>query len=157
MATCDVCFRRCALAEGQRGSCGARVNEGGRVKALFYGQLSSLALDPIEKKPLLHFYPGSSILSVGSLGCNLHCPFCQNHHISQAAEGGGFGVPTAAWFRTVWRDRLREALLDELPEHWTMFDRAALERLIDEHQNGGKDRSYLLFSLLMLSFQGKNA
>ena len=96
MATCEVCFRRCALAEGQRGSCGARVNEGGRVKALFYGQLSSLALDPIEKKPLLHFYPGSSILSVGSLGCNLHCPFCQNHHISQAAEGGGFSVPTEA-------------------------------------------------------------
>ena len=69
----------------------------------------------------------------------------------------GFGVPVAAWFRTVWRDRLREALLDELPKYWTMFDRAAVERLIDEHQTGGKDRSYLLFSLLILSFQGKNA
>ena len=68
----------------------------------------------------------------------------------------GFGVPVAAWFRTVWRDRLRSALLDGLPERWPMFDRAAVERLIDEHQNGGKDRSYLLFSLLMLSFQGKN-
>ncbi len=69
----------------------------------------------------------------------------------------GFGVPVAAWFRTVWRDRLRAALLDELPKRWTMFNRAALERLIAEHQNGGKDHSYLLFSLLMLSFQGKNA
>ena len=69
----------------------------------------------------------------------------------------GFGVPVAAWFRTVWRDRLCEALLDDLPKRWTMFDRAALERLIEEHQSGGKDRSYLLFSLLMLSFQGKNA
>ena len=69
----------------------------------------------------------------------------------------GFGVPVAAWFRTVWRDRLRAALLDELPERWPMFDRAAVETLISEHQNGGKDRSYLLFSLLMLSFQGKNA
>ncbi len=69
----------------------------------------------------------------------------------------GFGVPVAAWFRTVWRDQLRTALLDELPKHWGVFDRAALERLIDEHQNDGKDRSYLLFSLLMLSFQGKNA
>ncbi len=68
----------------------------------------------------------------------------------------GFGVPVAAWFRTVWRDRLRTALLDGLPERWSMFDRAAVERLIDEHQTGGKDRSYLLFSLLMLSFQGKN-
>lgn len=69
----------------------------------------------------------------------------------------GFGVPVAAWFRTVWHDQLRTALLDELPKQWGVFDRAALERLIDEHQNGGKDRSYLLFSLLMLSFQGKNA
>ncbi len=68
----------------------------------------------------------------------------------------GFGVPVAAWFRTVWRDRLRSALLDGLPKHWDMFDRDAVERLIDAHQTGGKDRSYLLFSLLMLSFQGKN-
>ena len=68
----------------------------------------------------------------------------------------GFGVPVAAWFRTVWRDRLREALLEDLPKHWTIFDRAAMERLIDAHQTGGKDRSYLLFSLLMLSFQDKN-
>ncbi len=69
----------------------------------------------------------------------------------------GFGVPVAAWFRTVWHDQLRTALLDELPKHWPMFDRTALERLLAEHQTGGKDRSYLLFSLLMLSFQGKNA
>jgi len=68
----------------------------------------------------------------------------------------GFGVPLAAWFRTDWHERLRSALLDELPRRWPMFDRAAVERLIDEHRNGGKDRSYLLFSLLMLSFQGKN-
>ena len=69
----------------------------------------------------------------------------------------GFGVPVATWFRTVWRDHLREALLDELPKQWEVFGRAAVERLIDEHQTGKKDRSYLLFSLLMLSFQGKNA
>ena len=69
----------------------------------------------------------------------------------------GFGVPLAAWFRTDWYERLRTALLDELPRRWEMFDRAAVERLIDEHRNGGKDRSYLLFSLLMLSFQGKTA
>ena len=68
----------------------------------------------------------------------------------------GFGVPVAAWFRTVWRDRLRAALLEDLPRRWDMFDRAAVERLLAEHQDGGKDRSYLLFSLLMLSFQGKN-
>jgi len=68
----------------------------------------------------------------------------------------GFGVPVAAWFRTVWRDRLKTALLEELPRGWDMFDRTAVERLADEHLNGGKDRSYLLFSLLMLSFHSKN-
>jgi asparagine synthase (glutamine-hydrolysing) len=67
----------------------------------------------------------------------------------------GFGVPLAAWFRTVWRDRLRAALLDGLPKHWDVFRRDALERLLDEHLAGGKDHSYLLFSLLMLSFQEK--
>ena len=86
MARCDVCFRRCELSEGQTGACGARVNQGGRIRAGYYGRISSLALDPIEKKPLAHFYPGSMILSAGSVGCNLHCPFCQNHEIAHSAE-----------------------------------------------------------------------
>ena len=93
MARCDVCFRQCELKEGQDGSCGARANAGGEVRPLFYGRISSLALDPIEKKPLNQFHPGSRILSVGSLGCNLHCPFCQNHEIAQA-EAGAFPVAT---------------------------------------------------------------
>ena len=93
MATCKVCFRRCSPAEGERGDCGARINLGGSIRPVYYGQLSSLALDPIEKKPLMHFHPGSMILSAGSLGCNLHCPFCQNHEIAQA-ENGRFGVRT---------------------------------------------------------------
>ena len=94
MAKCSVCFRACELGEGQTGACGARICRGGRVQPVFYGQLSSLALDPIEKKPLLHFHPGSRILSAGSLGCNLRCPFCQNYEISQAGPGGRFSVPT---------------------------------------------------------------
>ena len=93
MARCDVCFRQCELKEGQAGSCGARANAGGEVRPLFYGRISSLALDPIGKKPLNQFHPGSRILSVGSLGCNLHCPFCQNHEIAQA-EAGKFPVET---------------------------------------------------------------
>lgn len=93
MATCKVCFRRCSPAEGERGDCGARINLGGSIRPVYYGQMSSLALDPIEKKPLMHFHPGSMILSAGSLGCNLHCPFCQNHEIAQA-ENGRFGVRT---------------------------------------------------------------
>lgn len=80
---CPVCFRRCALAEGQTGFCGARTNRGGRIAADSYGCITALALDPIEKKPLARFRPGSLILSVGSYGCNLTCPFCQNHDISR--------------------------------------------------------------------------
>lgn len=82
--TCGLCFRRCALDEGQTGFCRARANRGGVVVPLNYGKVVSLALDPIEKKPLRRFYPGASILSVGSFGCNLRCPFCQNHAISMA-------------------------------------------------------------------------
>jgi len=87
MTTCEVCFRRCALKEGKLGACGARINREGHIEPIYYGRLSSLALDPIEKKPLKHFHPGSMILSAGSLGCNLHCPFCQNHEIAQAKDG----------------------------------------------------------------------
>ncbi len=86
MARCEVCFRHCEIAEGQTGFCGARVCEGGRVRAGNYGKITGLMLDPIEKKPLRRFYPGSTILSVGSYGCNLRCPFCQNHGISWSAE-----------------------------------------------------------------------
>ena len=86
MAKCEVCFRHCELKEGQTGFCGARICAGGVVRAANYGRVTSLALDPIEKKPLRRFMPGSAILSVGSYGCNLRCPFCQNHEISWSAE-----------------------------------------------------------------------
>ncbi len=86
MATCGVCFRHCEIAEGQKGFCGARVCRGGAVLPENYGRITGLALDPIEKKPLRRFHPGSMILSAGSYGCNLRCPFCQNHDISWSAE-----------------------------------------------------------------------
>ena len=82
MAVCGVCFRHCEIADGETGFCGARGAEGGVVTAKNYGKVTSLALDPIEKKPLSRFHPGSMILSVGSYGCNLRCPFCQNDEIS---------------------------------------------------------------------------
>lgn len=85
--TCQVCMHRCTLSPGQTGLCGARKNENGKIVCANYGRITSLALDPIEKKPLKHFRPGSLILSVGSYGCNLRCPFCQNHEISMAGEG----------------------------------------------------------------------
>ena len=84
---CELCFHHCKLDEGQIGLCRARGCRDGRVVPLNYGKLTSLALDPIEKKPLRRFRPGSFILSVGSFGCNLRCPFCQNHEISMASEG----------------------------------------------------------------------
>ena len=84
---CELCPHHCHLAEGQTGLCAARKNVGGRIVCANYGKLTSVALDPIEKKPLMHFHPGSVILSIGSYGCNLSCPFCQNHEISRAREG----------------------------------------------------------------------
>ncbi|MBP3710200.1 MAG: AmmeMemoRadiSam system radical SAM enzyme [Treponema sp.] len=84
--TCATCFYRCALAEGQVGQCRARANKNGSIVPLNYGMLTSLSLDPIEKKPLYLFYPDSMILSAGSFGCNLHCPFCQNASISQVGD-----------------------------------------------------------------------
>ena len=86
MAVCDVCFRHCRIEEGGTGFCGARICRNGTATAGNYGKLSALALDPIEKKPLARFFPGSMILSVGSYGCNLRCPFCQNHGISWSEE-----------------------------------------------------------------------
>ena len=83
MAICKVCFRHCDIKEGGLGYCGARACAGGQVVCANYGRVTSIALDPIEKKPLARFYPGSMIVSVGSYGCNLNCPFCQNHDISK--------------------------------------------------------------------------
>ena len=82
MAECKVCFRHCDIKEGQLGFCGARTCSNGEVIANNYGKVTAIALDPIEKKPLSRFNPGSMILSVGSYGCNLRCPFCQNYDIS---------------------------------------------------------------------------
>jgi pyruvate formate lyase activating enzyme len=76
----------CILKEGQTGCCRARRNIGGESISINYGKLTSVALDPIEKKPLAMFYPGSAILSVGSFGCNMDCPFCQNDSISMVSE-----------------------------------------------------------------------
>ena len=82
MPICDVCFRHCKLEENSTGFCGARTCQNGQIVAANYGKLTSLALDPIEKKPLKMFRPGSKVLSLGSYGCNLRCPFCQNYSIS---------------------------------------------------------------------------
>ena len=84
--TCTICPHGCRLAEGQTGLCHGRVARDGRVADANYGRITSLALDPIEKKPLARFRPGAKVLSVGSYGCNLRCPFCQNASIACACE-----------------------------------------------------------------------
>ena len=90
MTVCKVCFRHCDIKEGALGACKARGCKDGRIYAANYGRVTALALDPIEKKPLSRFHPGSKILSYGSYGCNLFCPFCQNFDISRS-DGDGFG------------------------------------------------------------------
>jgi pyruvate formate lyase activating enzyme len=81
---CKVCERRCIISEGKKGFCDMRENIDGKLYTLNYAAVSSVAVDPIEKKPLFHFYPGSTVLSLGSVGCNFRCKHCQNWNISQA-------------------------------------------------------------------------
>lgn len=83
---CHLCPHKCKIFEGKVGRCHVRKCSNGKLATLSYGVISSLALDPIEKKPLYHFHPGSKVLSIGSVGCNFKCQFCQNHTISFASE-----------------------------------------------------------------------
>jgi pyruvate formate lyase activating enzyme len=83
---CDVCPRACRLHDGQRGFCFVRACEGGEIVLTTYGRSSGFCIDPIEKKPLDHFLPGTSVLSFGTAGCNLGCKFCQNWDISKSRE-----------------------------------------------------------------------
>jgi pyruvate formate lyase activating enzyme len=82
---CAVCNHRCTIKEGNHGICGVRWNEHGILNAATYGKISAEAVDPIEKKPLFHYLPGTLSYSLGSIGCNFHCEHCQNWHISRAS------------------------------------------------------------------------
>jgi len=86
---CDKCPHQCVISQGSFGFCRTRKNQDGKMALPFYSFVTSMALDPIEKKPIYHFNPGSTVLSIGFAGCNLRCPFCQNHHISQRTDCGG--------------------------------------------------------------------
>jgi pyruvate formate lyase activating enzyme len=83
---CLLCPNACIITEGRHGICRVRFNRSGELDIPFYGRISSVAVDPIEKKPLYHFHPGSRILSVGFVGCSFRCRFCQNHRISQGTD-----------------------------------------------------------------------
>lgn len=80
---CHLCPNECIIADSKRGSCGVRINKAGTLYSEIYGKTTSVALDPVEKKPLYHYHPEEYILSLGTKGCNFHCDFCQNWNISQ--------------------------------------------------------------------------
>jgi len=101
---CRLCPHHCRLDPGQTGICGARVNRDGAVVDAFYGLISAAAMDPIEKKPLYHFFPGSQILSLGFYGCSFHCPFCQNHAIARGKPREGARKLSPADAVTLARD-----------------------------------------------------
>ncbi|MCX7025364.1 MAG: AmmeMemoRadiSam system radical SAM enzyme [Spirochaetes bacterium] len=90
---CTLCHHACILSEGATGICGTRRMAAGRMILPWFGMVSSIAVDPIEKKPLFHYLPGSTALSLGFLGCNLRCPFCQNHRISQSTDAPAEYLP----------------------------------------------------------------
>ena len=92
MAQCNICYRKCTIEDGGTGFCKVRSAKNGVVYPLNYGRITSIALDPIEKKPLSRFMPGAKVLSVGSYGCNLRCPFCQNYEISWSEEAYSYGT-----------------------------------------------------------------
>ena len=84
---CTLCPHECKIGLEKRGICGVRFNEGGTLYTLVYGSVVARNLDPIEKKPLFHFQPGSTSYSIATVGCNLRCTFCQNWEISQGPKG----------------------------------------------------------------------
>jgi len=88
---CHLCPHNCNISDGKTGICGVRKNQKGKLYSLVYGRLCSMNIDPIEKKPLFHFAPGTNCLSICTVGCNLNCKFCQNSEISHPAGGNIFG------------------------------------------------------------------
>ncbi len=121
---CLLCPHNCLISLGNRGLCRARVNKEGLLYSENYGKISSIGMDPIEKKPLYHFYPGSKILSVGTFGCNFTCGYCQNWQISQekpslkevypeqliemAKDRGAIGIAYTYSEPSIWYEYIRE-------------------------------------------------
>ncbi|MEM3595844.1 MAG: radical SAM protein, partial [Candidatus Bathyarchaeia archaeon] len=80
---CELCNHYCTILDGKTGICGVRINEAGRLYSMVYGKAAATGIDPVEKKPLYHFHPGSSTYSISTVGCNFKCRNCQNYEISQ--------------------------------------------------------------------------
>lgn len=151
---CELCPKRCVIRPGQSGFCRARVHRDGKLYAQNYGACTSYALDPIEKKPLYHFYPGGRVFSIGSWGCNFHCRFCQNWNIAQAnpaatrllpeqavalaGNSGGIGIAYTYSEPNVWYEFVldtaqtaRQAGLKNVMVTNGFINQAPLDRLLD--------------------------
>ncbi len=109
---CDLCPHNCLISPGDRGLCNVRKNQGGKLYSLIYGKAASLAVDPIEKKPLYHFHPGTQVLSYGTMGCNLSCSFCQNASLSN-------GSPESPYLEEYSVDEMVERISKQSGIAWT--------------------------------------
>ncbi|MEW5919683.1 MAG: AmmeMemoRadiSam system radical SAM enzyme [Bacillota bacterium] len=136
LVCCELCPRECRLAEGQAGACGVRRAAEGRLFTLNYNRCASLAVDPIEKKPLYHFYPGWRILSAGTFGCNLHCSFCQNWSLARGESRGTEHLDAGGLLQILQgrppRERLGVAYTYNEPSVWYEFVLEA-SRLLHGH------------------------
>jgi pyruvate formate lyase activating enzyme len=103
---CDLCPRFCKLRQGQRGLCFVRGRNAGEIVLTTYGRSSGFCVDPIEKKPLNHFLPGTPVLSFGTAGCNLACKFCQNWDISKSREFDRLQASASHWAAAVLPTRI---------------------------------------------------
>jgi pyruvate formate lyase activating enzyme len=132
---CLLCPHYCKLASGKTGICGARKNTGNKIETLMYGVISGFSVDPVEKKPLYHFYPGKKILSVGSFGCNMSCDFCQNYGISQNVpeiRGRKMGPGELADKATATENNIGLAFTYNEPVIWFEFMRDSAEAVKDK-------------------------
>ena len=103
---CLACAHKCLISEGKTGICGVRKNTKGKLYLLVYGKVASMNIDPIEKKPLYHFYPGSYAFSIGTVGCNFKCDFCQNFDISQASKQNASSEASASEDRRIFGEEI---------------------------------------------------
>lgn len=131
---CLLCPHHCLIKKGQFGLCSVRSNQDGQLKTINYGEVTTMAIDPIEKKPLYHFKPGTNILSVGSFGCNFSCDFCQNYSIAQyKAESQYLSSEELIEKCVNWEDNIGIAFTYNEPSIWYEYIYDTAKKLKESH------------------------
>lgn len=134
---CTLCPNECSIQDGKFGTCQVRVNSKGILYTTIYGSISSSSLDPVEKKPLYHFYPGRNIFSIGTFGCNMKCPYCQNWTISQKSMGNSeWWSPEQAAELSGARNSIGIAYTYSEPLIWYEY---VMDTAREVHHRGGKN------------------